>query len=357
MFSAEFRTLKEKTFVRSFAAKDIGLIYDEKLTIVFMFDSMAFEYYMVRFHYSGTFEGEGLELRYINEIVDDLLLDPDKISYFEFIDICKDTGYRNISRIFYLTPGCSFADGLKEIKDDHSALEMAGNEEGGHDEDHSEEVGNKEGGHNEVHDEVGNEEVRVEDVENENDDEDHYVPIQYLNESDDEELVSTRLKFSVMLGEEGRSRNYGQFDDGCHSEYYDSDEFSIPVSEEEKMVDDATRKKHKYLFYNPNAKSSYIELGMLFENFSQFKHDVALLAIKINRVIIWAKNHKNYVRGKCSDGNNQIYPVAWALVDVESTMTWKWFIDLLKKDIDSLGNENGWTIMSDQHKGLENAIS
>ena len=49
-------------------------------------------------------------------------------------------------------------------------------------------------------------------------------------------------------------------------------------------------------------------------------------------------------------GNNQMFPVAWALVEVECTSSWKWFIDLLKSDINSLGNGIGWTIMTDQQK-------
>ncbi|XVE98782.1 hypothetical protein REPUB_Repub03eG0138300 [Reevesia pubescens] len=168
---------------------------------------MAFEYYMIRFHYSGIFKGEGLELRYINEIVDDLLLDPDKISYFEFIDFCKDVGYKNISGIFYLTPGCSLINGLREIKDGHSALEMAGYmvSRGVVDvfiEHGIDEVllpldalpGTGDGGNDEVRNEKGGH------------DEDHSE--EYLSGSDDEELVSARLKFRAMLGEGGRSRNY-----------------------------------------------------------------------------------------------------------------------------------------------------
>ena len=50
------------------------------------------------------------------------------------------------------------------------------------------------------------------------------------------------------------------------------------------------------------------------------------------------------------DGNNQMFPVAWALVEVECTSSWRWFIDLLKSDINSLGNGIGWTIMTDQQK-------
>ena len=49
------------------------------------------------------------------------------------------------------------------------------------------------------------------------------------------------------------------------------------------------------------------------------------------------------------DGNNQVYPIAWAVVDVENRVNWLWFIQLL---VDDLGVEagEGLTIISDQHK-------
>ncbi|XP_074370513.1 uncharacterized protein LOC141711742 [Apium graveolens] len=50
-----------------------------------------------------------------------------------------------------------------------------------------------------------------------------------------------------------------------------------------------------------------------------------------------------------------MYPICNAVVEVESTDSWRWFTDLMREDLD-LGNGNGITIISDQQKGLENAI-
>ncbi|XP_074378168.1 uncharacterized protein LOC141719692 [Apium graveolens] len=50
-----------------------------------------------------------------------------------------------------------------------------------------------------------------------------------------------------------------------------------------------------------------------------------------------------------------MFPVAYAIVESENTSSWRWFLDLLRDDLD-LGNGNGYTIISDQHKGLENAM-
>ncbi|KAL4570881.1 hypothetical protein LXL04_026545 [Taraxacum kok-saghyz] len=55
------------------------------------------------------------------------------------------------------------------------------------------------------------------------------------------------------------------------------------------------------------------------------------------------------------DGNNQIYPIAWATVNVESKVTWKWFIDKLMEDIEG-GTGHGITLLSDGHKGILESV-
>nr|KAJ0193954.1 hypothetical protein LSAT_V11C800406000 [Lactuca sativa] len=55
------------------------------------------------------------------------------------------------------------------------------------------------------------------------------------------------------------------------------------------------------------------------------------------------------------DANNNIYPLAWAVVNFENKRTWKWFLDNLMEDIGG-GNSHGITILSDGHKGLFEAV-
>lgn len=44
-----------------------------------------------------------------------------------------------------------------------------------------------------------------------------------------------------------------------------------------------------------------------------------------------------------------MFPIAWAIVERENLDSWRWFIELLVKDLE--GDEGyGWTIMSDQQK-------
>lgn len=46
------------------------------------------------------------------------------------------------------------------------------------------------------------------------------------------------------------------------------------------------------------------------------------------------------------DGNGNIFPIAWAVVEVENTESWCWFLDLLIRDMGS----QRWTFMSDRQK-------
>lgn len=55
------------------------------------------------------------------------------------------------------------------------------------------------------------------------------------------------------------------------------------------------------------------------------------------------------------DGNNQMYPIAFSVVESENTDSWRWFIELLGEDL-NIGDGYGFTIISDQQKGLEIAI-
>ncbi|XP_022032807.1 uncharacterized protein LOC110933916 [Helianthus annuus] len=56
------------------------------------------------------------------------------------------------------------------------------------------------------------------------------------------------------------------------------------------------------------------------------------------------------------DGNNGIYPVAYAVVEAETTASWTWFLKCLGGDLD-LESNNNFTFISDRQKGLIPALS
>ncbi|KAI3511151.1 hypothetical protein L1887_18295 [Cichorium endivia] len=71
-----------------------------------------------------------------------------------------------------------------------------------------------------------------------------------------------------------------------------------------------------------------------------------------------------FLKGLCSgellsavgrDANNQIFPIAWAVVCVENKQNWKWFLENLADDL-HLESGLSVSLMSDQHKGLLEAV-
>ncbi|KAE8681017.1 hypothetical protein F3Y22_tig00111344pilonHSYRG00032 [Hibiscus syriacus] len=51
------------------------------------------------------------------------------------------------------------------------------------------------------------------------------------------------------------------------------------------------------------------------------------------------------------DINNQIFPIAWVVVEVENRETWTWFLKNLQTDL-NLGDGENVTLLSDMQKGL-----
>ncbi|KAM6574981.1 uncharacterized protein LOC115696575 [Cannabis sativa] len=53
--------------------------------------------------------------------------------------------------------------------------------------------------------------------------------------------------------------------------------------------------------------------------------------------------------------NNQMYPVAFAVVEIENKDSWSWFVNLLKGDL-KIENSLHWSFITDKQKGLEQAL-
>ncbi|XP_057784737.1 uncharacterized protein LOC131002270 [Salvia miltiorrhiza] len=49
------------------------------------------------------------------------------------------------------------------------------------------------------------------------------------------------------------------------------------------------------------------------------------------------------------DGNNQMFPIAWAVVEIENEACWTWFLKCLLEDL-GITDGHGWTFISDQQK-------
>ncbi|XP_056161003.1 uncharacterized protein LOC130135563 [Syzygium oleosum] len=51
-----------------------------------------------------------------------------------------------------------------------------------------------------------------------------------------------------------------------------------------------------------------------------------------------------------------MFPIAWAVVKVESKDTWSWFLKNIMADLE-ITNGEGWAFMSNQQKGLVPALA
>ncbi|KAL2937954.1 hypothetical protein RDABS01_021403 [Bienertia sinuspersici] len=56
------------------------------------------------------------------------------------------------------------------------------------------------------------------------------------------------------------------------------------------------------------------------------------------------------------DGNDQMFPLAWAVVEGESNDSWEWFFLNLQQCMEA-GEGAGWTVVSDEHQGILNACA
>ncbi|CAN1120297.1 hypothetical protein LINPERHAP2_LOCUS125 [Linum perenne] len=55
------------------------------------------------------------------------------------------------------------------------------------------------------------------------------------------------------------------------------------------------------------------------------------------------------------DGNNQMFPLAWAVTEGENTSAWKWFVELVREQL-HLDQGNRWIVIFYQQKGLIQAL-
>ncbi|XP_070014769.1 uncharacterized protein [Nicotiana sylvestris] len=56
------------------------------------------------------------------------------------------------------------------------------------------------------------------------------------------------------------------------------------------------------------------------------------------------------------DPNNNIFPIAYAVVEKERMESWAWFLNYLKRDLE-IDDDYTWTFMSDKQKGLIEAFN
>ncbi|KAL4335024.1 hypothetical protein GQ457_07G004420 [Hibiscus cannabinus] len=97
----------------------------------------------------------------------------------------------------------------------------------------------------------------------------------------------------------------------------------------------------------PKFRRLYVCFGALKEGFKRYCRHV----IGVDGCFLKGSLKGEILSAVGRDSNNQIFPIAWAFVEVENRETWAWFLNHLQNDL-NLGNGDNLTLLSDMHKGL-----
>ncbi|GJT61828.1 multidrug resistance-associated protein 5 [Tanacetum coccineum] len=106
---------------------------------------------------------------------------------------------------------------------------------------------------------------------------------------------------------------------------------------------------------NPDGKTYFDRFYVCFVGLTDGWKAWCRKIIALDGCLLKSPNQGEILTTIGRDGNNHIYPVAWAVVNVENKDNWTWFLELLEQDLGS-SRGNGLTLMSDQHKGLIEAV-
>ncbi|XP_022632189.1 uncharacterized protein LOC106752824 [Vigna radiata var. radiata] len=78
--------------------------------------------------------------------------------------------------------------------------------------------------------------------------------------------------------------------------------------------------------------------------------------IGLDGAFLKGRHHGDLLTVVARDANDQMLPLAYAIVEVENKDTWTWLLELLIEDLGGPDVCSGLTVMSDQQKGLRYAV-
>ncbi|KAL0375425.1 UNVERIFIED_CONTAM: hypothetical protein Sradi_3458200 [Sesamum radiatum] len=76
--------------------------------------------------------------------------------------------------------------------------------------------------------------------------------------------------------------------------------------------------------------------------------------ISVDGTHLYTKYRHKMLIAAAMDGNQQVLPLAFAIVDDESTSSWKWFLTLLSRHV--IRGRRGVCLISDRHPGIIKAV-
>ncbi|KAL4302080.1 hypothetical protein GQ457_10G012300 [Hibiscus cannabinus] len=97
----------------------------------------------------------------------------------------------------------------------------------------------------------------------------------------------------------------------------------------------------------PKFRRLYVCFSALKEAFKKYCRQV----ISLNGCFLKGSFQGEILSTVGRDSNDQIFPIAWAMVEVENRDTWAWFLNNIRMDLE-LENGEKVTLISDMQKGL-----
>ena len=79
--------------------------------------------------------------------------------------------------------------------------------------------------------------------------------------------------------------------------------------------------------------------------------------ISIDGTHLYGKYQGKLLVAMTTDANNKVFPLAFAVVDIESESSWRWFLECLRETIGGVMPDEGICIISSQHESIKNAIA
>ncbi|EEE63217.1 hypothetical protein OsJ_18027 [Oryza sativa Japonica Group] len=368
------------------------------------------EYLSVRFHFGGEFINNWRETFYVGGSEGMSYIERDKISLPELIGYLKDhCEVLPGMLLHWLFPGKELADGLRVLVDDKVCDYMSKCVvDGGVAEIYVEAVVGGE----------SNESGSSDDSDFEDELEDMSLADDEWDDLNDDAVFELPTGKPILLFSQHQRRQ--KINDGAlvqiqgeedNSPYENSS--ADGDSYEEDSDGQLVRKKSKYPIFNANQPHVRLALGMKFDGKKEFKEAVVQLALQNKRFIRFPKDEGYRTRAKCDwatcpwsfllsrnsrtnswqiaslvdehncpprkDNNLVTYKriaqkyektiidnPTWSIQSMQSTVSeqmfanetndsWDWFCDLLCKDL-GFGEGDGWVFISDQQKGIVNAV-
>ena len=79
--------------------------------------------------------------------------------------------------------------------------------------------------------------------------------------------------------------------------------------------------------------------------------------ISIDGTHLYSKYRGVLLIAMATDANNKVLPLAFAVVDKESGPSWRWSLERLRISLEDVIADKDICIISDRHKGIQNAIA